>query len=213
MKLEEHLNMERCPHCAIFKPNLFQVTDYLITRKGDGTNERRWRIYRCSNCGGLVSAYSLTNDINVIKYFPSINIETFDGMEYLENDVKNDFEEALKCYSNQCFNAFASMCRRTIQSSSNKLGAEGKDRVKKQINELKEIAGIEDDTYEVLEQIIIAGHDGAHPHLPKLSPERAAILLVLMKDVLNELFVRKAIVKKAMELRRKDVKNNKTQKN
>ena len=33
-------------------------------------------------------------------------------------------------------------------------------------------------------------HDGVHPHLPKLSEERAAVLLELTRDALYQLFVR-----------------------
>ncbi len=209
MNLENNLDLERCPHCSVFMPNLSFHGGEFVTKDFANMNERRWRAYTCSKCGGIVIAYSNNKNIGVIEYFPSTQSETFD-FEYLENDVKSDFEEALKCYSHQCYNAFASMCRRTIQSAGKILGVDGNDKVKKQIIELKQIASIDDNTYKVLEQIIIAGHDGAHPHLPSLSSERAAILLVLMKDVLNELFIRKARVKKAMELRLKEIENNKT---
>ncbi len=209
MNLQNNLDLDRCPHCSVFKPNLSYTGQELTTKNFENMNERRWKTYKCSKCGGVVLAYSSTKNIGVINYFPSTQNESFD-FEYLEDNVKEDFKEALKCYSNQCYNAFASMCRRTIQSAGKILGANGKDKVKKQIQELKEIASIDDDTYNILEQIIIAGHDGAHPHLPSLTSERATILLVLMKDVLNELFVRKARVKKAMELRLKDIEENKS---
>jgi len=211
MNLQKNLDLERCPHCSVHRPNLNMVGGEFATNNFEGSYPRVWKTYVCTKCGGAVLAFSTSNNIAVVDYFPSTQGETFE-FEYLDGDVEEDFKEALKCYSHQCFNAFASMCRRTIQSAANKLGSKGKDRVKKQITELKEIAGIEDDTYQVLEQIIIAGHDGAHPNLPKLSPERAAILLILMKDVLNELFVRKARVKKVMELRLKEIEKNKSQK-
>ena len=48
---------------------------------------------------------------------------------------------------------------------------------------------------------MLAGHDGAHPHLPKLSAERAAVLLELIKDALYQLFVRKAKIEESARLR------------
>jgi len=61
---------------------------------------------------------------------------------------------------------------------------------------------IDEEAFDQLKQIMLTGHDGAHPHLPKLSPERAGVLLELMKDVLYQLFVRQAKIREAAELRR-----------
>ena len=70
---------------------------------------------------------------------------------------------------------------------------------------IKETTSMESDTYKILKQIIISGHDGAHPQLPKISEERAGILLELMKDVLYQLFIRKAKIQEAIALRKKEV--------
>lgn len=130
--------------------------------------------------------------------------ETFE-FAYLKGDVEEDFREALTCYSNLCFNAFASMCRRTVQSVCTDFGAEGKDRVLNQLQDLKGMAEIDDDTFGLLKQIIIEGHDGAHPHLPKLNQNRAAVLLELIKDVLYQLYVRKGKLQEAMSLRKRAI--------
>lgn len=97
------------------------------------------------------------------------------------------------------------MCRRCVQSISKELGAKGKDKVHKQINELKKMEEIDDETFNIFEQLVISGHDGAHPHLPPLSPDRALILLELMKDVIFQLFVRKAKIQESIELRKKQI--------
>lgn len=199
MKLAKNLNLERCPHCSVAHPNLIKL--HLVeTTDFKNENHRRWALYQCNTCGGLVIAYSFAQRDIVEEYFPSSVAEIFE-YEYLSEEVADDFKEALKCYSNHCYNAFAAMCRRTVQTAANALGVKGKDKVKKQISELKNLAGIDDDTYEILEQIIISGHDGAHPHLPKLNLDRALLLLILMKDVLNELFVRKARILESIKLR------------
>lgn len=204
MNLAESLDLKICPHCSVSNPNFPKIWGKHETMNFEGSNRRIWAIYECKKCGGIVSAYSTTKNISVIEYFPSTVSETFD-YHYLNDEVADDFREALKCYSIQCYNAFASMCRRTIQTAATVLGAKGKDKVKNQIVELKNIADIDEETYTILEQIIIAGHDGAHPHLPKLSKERAVILLILMKDVLNELFIRKERIKESMQLRTEEI--------
>ena len=60
---------------------------------------------------------------------------------------------------------------------------------------------IDKEEFVQLKRIMIDGHDGAHPHLPKLNEKRASILLDLMKDILYQLFVRKAKIVEAETLR------------
>lgn len=145
-----------------------------------------------------------SNQVGAVVHsmYPSGTKETFD-FQYLPQAVAEDFKEALSCYSEGCYNAFAAMARRTVQSVSADLGAKGSDKVLGQLKDLKEMAQIDDETFEVLKQIVVGGHDGVHPHLPPLSVERAGVLLELMKDVLYQLFVRKAKVQEAITLRNK----------
>jgi len=72
------------------------------------------------------------------------------------------------------------------------------------------MAEIDDETLSLLKQIIIEGHDGAHPHLPDLNQDRASILLELMKDVLYQLYVRKGKLQKAIELRKKAIEQKRS---
>lgn len=95
------------------------------------------------------------------------------------------------------------MCRRCIQSVSETLGADGTTKVQAQLRDLKDMGVADEETFEQLHQIMLTGHDGAHPHLPALSAARAAVLLQLMKDVLYQLFVRPAKIREAGELRKK----------
>lgn len=195
------LELPRCPHCGIDKPLLSYTTQFESDRYS-GHNKRLWRTYTCKTCGGAILAASRQADQAVLEMYPAGSKETFD-FEYLPPPVSKDFQEALSCYSIGSYNAFAAMSRRTVQSVSTDLGAKGSDKVLNQLQDLKEMAQIDDATFEVLKQIIISGHDGAHPHLPKLSPERAGVLLELMKDVLYQLYIRKAKVQKAIALRNK----------
>lgn len=207
MKLEENLSLERCPYCSIYRPNLPRVWQF-ETENHSGKNLRRWRAYKCGGCGGIVIASASDLGKNILEMFPERVMETFD-FDYLRGDVLEDLKEALSCYSRGDYNAFAAMSRRTIQSIAKDLGADGKAKVLKQVNELKTIIEIEEETFKTIEEIIIAGHDGAHPYLPKLSPERAAILLELLKDVVYQLYVRKKKVEQSAELRKKAIEENK----
>lgn len=159
------------------------------------------------SCNGPVflrhKVISLSNPITLSDQFEHVagSLEPFE-MQYLAGAVLEDFREALTCYANSCWNAFASMCRRCIQSVSESMGAAGTTKVQSQLQELKAMGVTDDETFEQLHAIMLTGHDGAHPHLPSLSPARAEVLLQLMKDVLYQLFVRPAKIREASELRK-----------
>jgi len=202
-KLLPQLEIERCPHCNVSNPLIPQAWA-IETTNHSGGNSRWWTGYICSTCGGVIIAASIKQRGHISEIYPSQVLETFD-YSYLPEDVAEDFKEALTCYSYSCYNAFGAMCRRCVQSVSKELGAKESDKVLNQLKELKEMAEIDDETFDVLKQIIIGGHDGAHPHLPKLSVERAKILLELMKDVLYQIYIRKAKIQEAIKLREKTI--------
>jgi hypothetical protein len=201
--LKAKLEISRCPYCGIDKPNV-DTASVFETNAYDGANKRTWRAYMCRNCGGVITASAAQDNALITAMLPAQPIETFE-LKYLPPQVAEDFAEALICYSNSALNAFAAMARRTVQSMSADLGAKGKDKVLQQLRDLKDVAQIDDETFEILSQVIIAGHDGAHPYLPKLTPERAGVLLELMKDVLRQVYVRKAKIQEAIELRKRSI--------
>lgn len=206
-----------CPHCGhstsltlVSPPDYRTLARYKPSKVGMG--------YQCSSCFEPVflkfniENYDLSSFHRIRMNNKGIEIEkpTIDfDFEFIPESVLSDFKEALECYSITAYNAFAAMTRRTIQSSADMIGSKGKSKVQNQIKELKDMAEIDDDTFEVLKQIIIDGHDGAHPHLPNLSPERAEVLLELLKDVMYQLFVRKGKLKRASDLRKSQIENNK----
>jgi len=57
---------------------------------------------------------------------------------------------------------------------------------------------------------MLTGHDGAHPHLPEVGQERAAVLLSLLKDLVYELYTRPGKVKKAASLRQQSIASGQT---
>jgi hypothetical protein len=82
------------------------------------------------------------------------------------------------------------------------LGAETTTKVKAQIEEMATATGIDDETKDLAIQVMLSGHDGAHPHLPEINQERATVLLELLGDLSYQLFTRAGKIRKASELRR-----------
>jgi len=68
--LHQNLNLERCPHCAVAHPNLHRDHVYSTTDH-TGQNSRRWGIYSCKRCGGVVTATAPNDGQEITTYFPS----------------------------------------------------------------------------------------------------------------------------------------------
>jgi hypothetical protein len=68
------------------------------------------------------------------------------AFSYLPKHTETLFREALSCYSNNTFNAFASMCRRAANSSFAAMGENGKLRAFDEVMVAQNIAEIDDST-------------------------------------------------------------------
>ena len=67
--LEPHLIIPRCPHCNVNQPNLSE--QYRCeTSDHSGFIRRRWRIYVCASCGGLVTAWAMDFGQEAMQIFP-----------------------------------------------------------------------------------------------------------------------------------------------
>ena len=206
----------KCPHCnAISGLSLVSPPRYEYLERF----RPEWAgfVYRCDACNQPVflKFRARGSDFAVFDE-PPVEIErpteSFE-LQHLPDEVAEDFKEALICYSNSCWNAFAAMTRRVLQSAATHLGSEGSTKVQQQLDDLRQMGVVEGEAFEQLKVIMLAGHDGAHPHLPKLSAERAAVLLELIKDALYQLFVRKAKIEESARLRSEAVKGRQQDEN
>jgi hypothetical protein len=64
----ENLDLPRCPHCGIARPNLKHRTS-IETWPQSGEPRSRWVIYACETCGGVVVAASYGDDRSARVYY------------------------------------------------------------------------------------------------------------------------------------------------
>jgi hypothetical protein len=126
--------------------------------------------------------------------------EPFD-FDHVPELVRKEIEEALDCLSVNAFHSFAAVCRRAIQAIAVNLGAGASTKIEKQIDEMIELSGLDDEWKELAKQIMLSGHDGSHPHLPDMDMERSKIPVSLLQDLTYQLYTRPGKVKAAAELR------------
>lgn len=93
-KLQVQLILERCPHCRVASPTLEKSWEAQTTRY-DGTNNRFWRIYRCTRCGGLVTAAARGPEQDIAEMYPS-HIEADAAIPEKARDYLNQAMDSLQ---------------------------------------------------------------------------------------------------------------------
>jgi hypothetical protein len=110
------------------------------------------------------------------------------------------FREALSCYSNNNFNAFASMCRRAAASSFDAMGSSGKLRAFDEVMMAQDIADIDDASFAPIKRVLFETIQ--EEDLPLLNRAQAGILLEVTKDMFYQCFVRRGKLSRAIKVRR-----------
>ena len=70
-KLSSKLNLDRCPHCSVAKPNLSMVWNGGEFGDHADGNRRNWAAYKCENCGGVTLAYTNRGEESVRATYPA----------------------------------------------------------------------------------------------------------------------------------------------
>jgi hypothetical protein len=203
-----------CPSCNVFS----HVTPIAVPRF-----EELWRykppetglVYRCDSCNSPIflrfPVKGYTEDqIELSANFIEVERpkETFD-FTYLPEETESLFREALACYSMNALNAFASMCRRTMQRLFADLGETGKMRIFEQCNEIRQLAEVESVTFNMVRRVLF-DTDAAREGMPLVTPVEAGVLMEFMRDILYETYVRKGRLQQAMMMRRYVAEENDT---
>jgi len=196
-----------CPQCQVFSHitvvSVPQYAELIATRPSHvGV------VYRCDACNApiflrfSVKMYA-PNRVELASTYVELERarEKF-NFTYLPEDSEKLFREALACYSGGQFNAFASMCRRTIQAVIRDLGENGRMRIFNQLAEARELAEIDAETFATVKKVMFGSDSDAWPSTPEIGAYEAGVLLELVKDVLYEAYVRKGKLQQSMMVRR-----------
>lgn len=206
---DEQFGLE-CPYCGVYAhmtPQSVPEFENLIRVQPKHIGV----VYQCDSCAApiflrfAVKHYG-DNVIELYRNFFELERpkERF-SFAYLPKPVEILFREALSCYSNNNFNAFASMCRRAAGESFSSMGDSGKMQAFDEVMAAQEIAGIDDDSFEPIKKIIFDTDDDAS--LPMLNHAQAGALLEVLKDMFYQCFVRRGKLARAIKVRRFFVKD------
>lgn len=201
--LEGRFGLE-CPYCGIYahmSPQSVPDAAALLRDKPKHVG----LVYQCDACHApvflrfSVREYS-KNRVELLRNFVELERpkERF-AFSYLPKDTEVLFREALICYSNNSFNAFASMCRRAARSAFDALGEGGKLRAFEEVMAARDLAGIGDDKFTPIKTVLFS--TGQQEDMPILNRAQAGILLEVLKDMFYQCFVRHGKLTRAIKVR------------
>ena len=204
--LEKNL-VVTCPHCQ----TVAHITPCAVPRFEDLQLYRPKQVgvvYLCDACHMpiflrfTVRVYGAAR-IELAPQFTEVERarEKF-SFAYIPEEVELLFREALACFSQGAFNAFASMCRRAAQAMFADLGEAGKLRLFDELNEVRELASIAPDNFDKMRTILFGAELDPRASLPLLDGYEAGIMLEVVKDLLYEAYVRKGKLQQAIMVRR-----------
>jgi len=204
--LEKNL-VVTCPHCQA----VAHITPSAVPRFEDLQLYRPKQIgmvYRCDACHAPIflrftaRVYGASR-IELAPQFAEVERarERF-TFTYIPEDVEVLFREALTCYSQGAFNAFASMCRRTTQAIFSDLGEAGKLRLFDELNAVRELANIAPEIFTKIRNVLFGAELERGSSLPLFDGYEAGIMLEVVKDQLYEAYVRRGKLQQAIMVRR-----------
>lgn len=117
---------------------------------------------------------------------------------YLPDAVEPLFREALQCYSFGCYNAFASMCRRTIEAAIAEMGDNARMRWYELFKDVTRIGPVDEAMAAKLEPVLF----GTDNRIPELAADEAAVLIETIKDMVYQGYVRTSKLRAALKMRR-----------
>lgn len=119
----------------------------------------------------------------------------------LPERVAAAFREALACHAAGLLQAFAVMCRATVQAVLEDQGERSRLRIFDQVAEVKALAGIDEATFAAIRRVLFEGEPVHGTTSVPLTRLQAAVLLETMKDLLYQAYVRRAKLQAALRLR------------
>ncbi len=196
-----------CPRCEVFS-HLTPVSVPDFRQLAAARPSHVGIVYRCDSCAAPVflryavkihgsQRVELASGFHELERPP----EKF-GFDYLPEQAEFPFREALGCFQAGCWNAFASMCRRTAQAVFADLGENGKLRMFDQLAEVRDLADLDQDAFNLVRKVLFGTDAEPGGSWPVLDAQSAGVLLEVTKDLLHQAYVRPGRLQQALAVRR-----------
>jgi hypothetical protein len=201
-QLTEPITRE-CPHCGTHSQLLVLATPTFEVL-AQTRPKQAGLLFRCAACNEprFLRAAIRTIGAERIELAPNL-VEVERTRErfqynYLPDTVEQLLRETLDCYSLGAHNAFATMCRRTTRTALKTMDAAAKLRWQDTLQEVLRVCEVDAVTASTVDTVLFG--DEGEP--PEITPDEAAVLVEVLKDLFYQSYVRTAKLRAAMKMRR-----------
>jgi hypothetical protein len=178
-----------CPHCSRATTTVPRAQ--FQTEKG-----RMDTLHICPGCRQpIIVVVGHTNggpglNLRIQAIFPTGKIDDFVSEE-IDIPVREDFQEAKRCFAVKAYKSTVTMCRRVVQVSAITLGASPGKRLVDQIDEITAKQAITPVLQRFAHEIRSVGNAGAHPSedLDEINEEDGKDILEFTEQFLEHVFV------------------------
>jgi len=192
-----------CPHCGAHA-QLLPVAAPSFEVLAQTRPKHAGIVFRCAACNEPRFLRAAVRSIGTdsIELAPNL-VEVERTRErfqyaYLPDTVEQLLRETLDCYSLGAHNAFATMCRRTARTALRTLDGATQRRWQDSLGEMLSVCEVDAVTSNTVETVLFAADDDP----PLITPDEAAVLVEVLKDLFYQSYVRTAKLRAAMKMRR-----------
>ena len=121
---------------------------------------------------------------------------------YLPAPVAACFQDALGCYRHGLRHAFAAMCQLTIQAVFADLGESARLKIFDQVEEIVSLANVNDSVHRQIRDILFDTDRSSLFQTDELNRETSAVLLETVKEILQQAYIRRALLRQKLKMRR-----------
>jgi hypothetical protein len=193
--------VRECPHCGAQAP-LVPIATPGFAELTKARPQHAGVAFRCAACNEPRFARTAIRSFDKDRIVLSANlveierrIEQF-AYNYLPEKLQRLVRETFGCYTADLFLAFAILCRRTVALAGGFESRQGQISLAQRFEDAATLGEIDATTRETLRQVLF----GSGPE-PDISPDQAAVLLEILKDMLQQRYVRTAKLKRAIQMR------------
>jgi hypothetical protein len=187
----------RCPACKQYGTLdlLINVNDYVVSVSG-GPTQVMFGQRRCPNPACHNHVFVVIQGGKVFLAYPPERLD-FDSTN-ISAKVKNAFEEAIACHSQQCFVASAIMVRKTLEELCLDKGAKG-NNLKERIKALGTAIVLPAELLAGADNLRLLGNDAAHiesQEYQQVGKEEVELAIEFTKELLKAAYQYSSLLKK-----------------
>jgi hypothetical protein len=192
-----------CPHCGahaqllpVAVPSFAELTRTQPKNVG--------LVFRCAACGEPRFVRAAVRSIGAERVELAAHLVEVERPRerfqfgYLPASVEQLLRETLDCYTAGTYNAFASMCRRTVRAALALADENEPRRWHDAVADVLRLAEIDAGTTATIMEVLF----GEKGEPPTIGPDQSAVLIEVVKDLFYQRYVRTTKLRAALKMRR-----------